>query len=346
MSLLFFDGFDNPATMPKPEWDSVQAWANQTGRDGSSNGASAIATSAAAKTLTLPTASLTLFVGCAIKPLVVGAFTTAQANPVLGFRVGALDTLSLTWDATGHLQLRSGGPAGTVLATGAFAWTVTVFNQIQVKVVNSTTAASVQVYVNGSVTADIDYTGASAGGTTGAITALRFGNATSATSIAWDDLYVCDDVDATATQGRPNNGLLGDLKVVTLIPTAVGTTQWTPSTAVANWTTVDENPPNTTDYVAAATAGLRDTYDTTDFAANATAVYGMRVGAYALKTDTGAASIKPGVLESGGTFDAPSTLAPSTTYAGMWTSVITRKGDNTLWTPADVNAAQVGVESA
>jgi hypothetical protein len=37
-------------------------------------------------------------------------------------------------------------------------------------------------------------------------------------------------------------------------------TQWTPNTAVANWTTVDETPPSATDYNSDATAGHQDLY--------------------------------------------------------------------------------------
>lgn len=351
MTLLFMDGFDNGLTMMKPEWDANSFGALQTGRDGSTNGAVSMQSGASGiKFVTLPSAAATCVVGVAIRPAISQFFSNGTANALLGFRTGTqtTDSVSFTVDAAGHLVLHSGIFSGTVLATGSFAFTLNTWTQIQVKVTSSASALSVQVYVNGSTTADISYNGASASSQTAAITKVSIGNHISATAnaVQFDDLWICDTVDATATQGRPFNDVLGDLRVATLVPTGVGdTTQWTPNTAVANWTTVDENPPNTTDFVSAATAGLRDTYAMTDLV-NATAVYALRVGAYAQKSDAGASSILPGIKEPGGTVDAPSTIALSQTYSPAWASMVTRKADSSLWTVADVNAALVSVDSA
>lgn len=343
MTLLFFDGFDNPATMPKPEWDSF-AMIGQLGRDGSTNGAASWNT--ASKVLTLPTPAATCIVGAAMRPTTTGVWG-ATGNPPLSFRTGALttDSFCLNFDIGAHLQLRTGTGTGGVLATGTTTFTINTWSHLQVRATSSATALTVSVYLNGNTTPELTYTGASASSQTAAITKITLGS-TANNAIWWDDLYVCDAVDATATQGRLNNDVLGDLKVVTVLPSGAGNdTQWTPSTGT-NFGAVDENPPNQTDYVAAAATGQRDTYATAGVPVSTLDVYGLRVGAYAQKSDAGAASLKPLVREAGGSIDGTNTVALGVGWSPVYSNLITRKADNSLWTAADVNAAQVGIESA
>jgi hypothetical protein len=162
-----------------------------------------------------------------------------------------------------------------------------------------------------------------------------------------DDLYLCDIVDATATQGRANNDFLGDLRVATLFPTSAGdTTGWTPSTG-ANWTDVDETPPNQTDFVSsvATASGTRDLYNLTDLTGTITAVYALRVGLYATKTDAGAATIKPVTKElTSGTVTADPAQGLAVAYGALYGALRAVKAAGTVWSAADVNGLQAGVE--
>lgn len=350
MTLLFFDGFDNGRVVPKPEWDG-SLWANmQTGRDGSANGA--VSTVAGAiKTLTPPRLVDTVSFGLAFKVAnnaVYGA--TSDGFGILA-RVGGsnVEALHMQFDASGRLYVRSGDRGATIRATGSYTLPSLAWAHYQFRISTlSSTAARVQVWVNGLSTLDIDYTGPS--GAAGQVAGIRVGSFNSGANdcVHLDDLYLCDDVDATATQGRPNNTVLGDLKVQTLLPTGPGDlTQWTPNTAVANWTAVDENPANSADYVTAATTGLRDLYAMGNLSTSTLAVYGVRAGYYAQKSDAGAAFIKPLLKQGNGTLTSQATQGLVTgTWAGLWGDTLATKADGTGWSMADVNALQVGIESA
>lgn len=340
MTLLFFDGFESADLVQKPEWDTASSWSAQVGR---SAGAAAPATNTI-KTLTLPTAAAVCYLGVAFRMNNNSPLGNSAPGWMM-FRTAAADVCSITLDATGHLQVRSGGAGGTVVATGTMTFAPLIWHQLQIRLVLNTTAGSIQIRVNGATTPDINFTGALSTAT-GSVAAVRLGAASSTSTSMWyDDLYVCDAVDATATQGRPNNDFLGDLKVSQLVPSGAGdSTQWTPNTAVANWTTVDESPPNQTDYVSSSVSGQRDLYAMADLP-NGGTVYGVRLGLYAQKSDVGASSVKP-VLKEGvsGTVTSQTAIALGVSWASLWGTMLAVKAAGTAWSVADVNALQAGVE--
>jgi hypothetical protein len=339
MSLLFFDGFQDSNVVPKPEWLASMSSTPATGRDGTPNSACR----GGSPTMTLPTPATTCFVGLARMA------TSRPDSPVLYFhRSGTLE-LVLTQNSGGMLELRRTSVSGTLLATSSGHAPIPLTNQwhhFQVKVALRSDGAGVcEVRLNG-VTV-INYTGQTAG-VTGDVTQIQLPSATGGSGdLLYDDMWVCDGVDGTATQGAPNNSFLGDLKVATMLPTAAGdTTQFTPSTGVTNWSLVDENPANTTDYVSTSVSGNRDLYQFSDLPANALAPVAVRVGLYAQKSDAGVSSIKP-VIKENGVVTAGATSPLLTTWAGYWGSLRTKKPSNdTPWTVADVNGLQAGVELA
>lgn len=341
MTLLFFDGITNWVTtgVPKAEWTTLTGPVATAGRDGSASGAG----SATVAELTLPSAAATCIFGLAHQ-VAVGTSVFGATTYGVSLRIGNTDHLTLTWAATGHLQLRLGGGAGTILATATTQpYVESVWRQMQVKAVIHATAGSCVVKVDGVEV--INYTGQT-GTASGSVTAIRH-FATTATRLFIDDMYVCDAVDGTATDGRPNNDFLGDLSVKALRPTAAGDqTQWTPSTA-PNWAAVDENPPNTTDYVSAlAGSGLRDLYNLEDLPASGfDTVYAIRQTAYAAKTDAGTAVLRL-CLKENATVTTGAANALPTTYSGVRDVMRKVKPSNgTVFTPADVNALQAGFEA-
>jgi hypothetical protein len=193
----------------------------------------------------------------------------------------------------------------------------------------------------------INVSGVSTGTASGSVTHIQHN--TNNGGVQFDDLYVCDGVDATATQGRANNDFLGDLKVATLIPTANGDlTAWSKSTGTNAAALVDEIPPNTTDYIFSSTSGQRELMTLPDLPSSAGAVYGLRIGIYGLKSDAGASSVKPLIKESGGTITAQTAKALSTTAGGYYGDFLFTKpsAPTTPFTASDVNALQAGVELA
>jgi hypothetical protein len=157
---------------------------------------------------------------------------------------------------------------------------------------------------------------------------------------AVDDLYVLD------TTGTVNNDFLGDVRVQTLYPSADGTnTGFTPSTGTTHYTLVDEAAPNTTDLVSAANAGLKDSYGFQDLMGTTANVYGVQATSYAAKDNTGTVGVKNITRISGTQYTGPTAWYLSTTWTAnreLWERNPATSG---LWAPADVNAAEFGVES-
>jgi hypothetical protein len=354
MTLLLFDGLQDANTMQKPEWDILRAFTSTTGRDGSTNGAGQHVGSTSArqiKTLTFPSAAATCIIGFAFQ---MGSNALAAASSgntwPLGLTVGGAVQLVLVPTSTGFLELRLGSSTGTLLASTTSANHTAIptgeWHHLQVKAVIHTSSGSCVVKLDG-VTV-INYsgqTGTSSGSVDGYQIAARDQTANGNWYII-DDLWVCDAVDATSTQGRANNDFLGDLKVQSLIPAANGdTTQWTPSTGTNHALLVDEIPPNTTDYVFDSTSGHRDLFTLGDLPSAAITALGVRVGAYALKTDAGAASVKT-LIKENSVVTADSAHPLTVSYAGYFSGFYwKRPSDSSLWTVSDVNGMQAGVEN-
>lgn len=344
MTLLFFDGFEAGNGVGKPEWNGtaianmgINATFARTGFG------YLVASTATAQILTLPaSAKITLGVAAIVSSTRIGHIT------LMG-DAAATSHLTVSYTAGGAIVLRLGNSTGTIIATAAEIFPLDTFRSLQIQATIADAGGRCTVKLDGATI--IDYTGDTKNaGTSTNIDALNFISNGSGTGGRWDDLWVCDGVDATATQGRTNNDFLGDLAVSFIVPDAAGdTTVWTPSTAVANWTTVDETAsPNTTDYVASATAAQRDLYNMQALPGTATTVYGVQVGFYASKSDAGAASVSPTIKElTGAGVTVGTAQAMSTTWAGYFGNrYYVKPVAGGVWSVADVNGLQAGVDAA
>lgn len=338
MTLLFFDGFGSAASgiANKPQWNTGVALAN-AGRNGG------YCLFGDNNFLTIP-ASAKVTYGSAFN----NASNGSLYNTIYGDS-GVTAHLTIQLSSTGSVILRRGGETGTSLATAPTGTFVNgTWRHFQVQATIADSGGRCIVKIDG--TTVIDYTGDTKNaGTSTNIDMIEFGASSASTGYLYDDVWVCDGVDATATQGRPNNDFLGDLKVAVLMPDGAGAlTQWTPTTAVANYTTVDDaTPTGTTDYVSTSVVGSQDLYTIQDLPSTAGTVYGVQACVYASKSDAGAANIKTLIRESGGTITAGTAQALSVTWQGYaGTMRASKPGTATPWTVADVNALQVGIESA
>lgn len=344
MSLVFFDGCQDAGVMPKPEY--TLNFSSTTGRDGSTNGAAVVGTG----WLNFTLGSSTLLHGFGFRP--VGS-TFGSSSTMMSWSSGSTPTFLLHMGITtmGFLDFRRGSDfnSGTSLGitSGHIPFADGVWRHIQVKYIAHVSNGTLIVKVDG-VTC-LSVTGVQTAPSTATPdrwhhnTFNNFG-----TTWAIDDIWLADGVDATSTQGKANNDLLGDLKVATILPSGAGdTTQWTPSTG-ANYAAVDEVPPNSTDYVSTHTSGQRDLYAVQDLPSLASIVYGLRIGIYGKKSDAGGASeVKPVIKESGGTVTAQGALPLTTSDLPHYgPSLYVKPSNGAEFSVADVNGLQVGLELA
>lgn len=337
MTLRFFDGFQDALTYPKPEWDGTFS-GQYDGRDGTPNGS--VGGSNIDRCILLSPNPTTVIFGMAFM-----VTTNNASNLLMTFYTGTTRQLCIQWATDGTLNLRRTSASGTLLATSSGHPPIAPITwfYLEVKTTLSTSVATVTtVRLNGQVV--ITYTGATSGATAGV---SKVGQQPANTT--WfriDDAYVCDDVDATATQGRPNNDFLGDIRVATLFPNGDGDSSgFTPSSGANHYSLVDEVPPNTTDYVSASVSGTRDLYTVQDVPANVNKVYGVRSMSIATKSDAGAGSLKPLIKENGvATAEPPQGVAYPTWISLFGPNRFVRPSDGGLWTPSDITNLQIGVE--
>jgi len=342
--LLFMDSFDHYATADITEkWTSMNlATINATaGRRGTAG--LRFSNAGASTQKGLPASGSTAVVGVAVKfaslglaVRFVGIYDAAISRDHVYLQVGPDGAIS-AW--RGGSSALPGGSGGAVLlgtsAAGLISAGVSAY--VEVRVVIHDTAGAVTVRVNGAevlALVNVD----TANGASTAWTLVWLGEfAASGTTVDYDDLYVLD-----GTGAAPWNGFLGDCRVDARYPTGAGAaTGWTAS-AGANWAAVDETAPNDdTDYVAAAAAGVTDTYVTQDAPVVGAAIYGVQHVLSAKKTDSGAATIAPVIRHSGVDY-VGANLSPGTAYGYLLQIAATNPGTAAAWTEAGFNAAEFG----
>jgi hypothetical protein len=345
MALVFFDGFQDCAILPKNEWSGAAGFYTPVaGRDGSANGALNLRNTGGPTTRTLTPSSgpAVCICGCAAANVLGGTFSTMTFHDNAATR-----QIWVGLNGAGFIEVHRTDKAGALLGTSSEHTAIgSEWHYYEYKVVlNAAGAGMVVVRLDGVQV--LNLTGITTSSLTSNVRYLSmFQSSSTGTSAQYDDMYVCDDTDGTATQGRANNDFLGDVRVASLYPTSAGdSTGWTPSTG-ANWSCVDETTPSTTDYVSilSTSTGTRDLYNVTDLAASVALVYGVRVSLYALKSDAGAALVKP-VLKENGVVTASVAQGLSTAAAAVHGPMIMAKpSDGSVFAPSDVNALQIGVE--
>src|SRR5262249_41967087 len=151
------------------------------------------------------------------------------------------------------------------------------------------------------------------------------------------DLYVND------SNGTTNNGVLGNVKIQSLVPTGAGSsTQFTP-TSGSNWQTVSDNPDVASSYNSDSTVGHRDTYVMSDLLASTGSGVAVQDNIHAFRSDAGTGTLK-GAMKSGATvfYDTTQNLSAS----NLWYGQIRETDPNTsaTWTVSNVNALEYGAE--
>ncbi len=153
-----------------------------------------------------------------------------------------------------------------------------------------------------------------------------------------DDLYVADGA------GTGNNDFLGDVRARTLLPASTLASGWTPAGGGSNLGKIqDITPDDDAGHVSTVTAGTVDRFGLTALPASTAAVRGLRPFYRGRKEDAGIAETRL-LLRSGTTLAEGAVDAPDTSYryfSGLWQ---TDPATGAAWTPAAVNALELGYE--
>jgi len=337
MSILFADGFDQYAT-------SAQVWTSTT---------SGSCVAAAARTgdrgLRLPAnvyahATLTLpgsyaSVGVAVAVRMGGTSPQAGTNSafaLLSIWEGVTRHVYVGFTADKRLALYLNNvekAAGSTVIQDATWYHIELFATIG-------DAGSAELRVNGAT--DASYAGDTRnGGAVGIASAVRLSspyNATGGGNTDFDDCVIWD------TAGTVNNSFVGDVGCYTLRPTAAGASAaWVPN-AGANYAACDDDTyDGDTSYVESSTAGAIDTYAMADLPATAGAVLAVMTHLWAEKTDAGTRTVRPVLRVAGANYTGTSRNLGNT-YAEYGQVHELNPATSAAWTPAAVNASEVGVE--
>jgi hypothetical protein len=233
----------------------------------------------------------------------------------------------------------------TGLGTTSFTLPTNQFVYLEFDIVVHNTTGSVTIRKNGvqvQTASGLDTTGGTANNYCNQFSLGNQGNGNSK-HIIYDDLYVLDSTDGTATQGAPLNAFLGDVRIDPLYPDGAGdSTQLTPSTG-ANWQCVDETPRNDdTDYVSSATTGQKDLYTLTSPTSPTGSVKAVIATMRARKDDAGTRTVHS-VIKHGGVEATGADTGLSTSYAYIYDVFGQNPSTTAAWTLSDLASLQAGV---
>lgn len=279
--------------------------------------------------------------GCFIHP--VPGPTEVIFATILDSASGA--QANLTYTASDGLIRARQGPivTGTLLGSASVAMSADAWHTIEWRhQMTSATVGITQVWLDGAQI--INFSGDNTSTANVNVAYLQLGVTATGTNTGYYQAF--DDIAVNDTSGTVNNGQIGDGRVVLLKPNGAGsnTNQTRGGTdSGANWSQVDELPPSFTDYVYAATAGVRDTYalENVPGAVSGWPVNSVDVIAYAQNSDASAGSlgltIKSGATTNEGTAQALVTGAQY--YRQLYE---TDPNTSATWTVSALDALEAG----
>lgn len=157
-----------------------------------------------------------------------------------------------------------------------------------------------------------------------------------------DDYYITD-----TTGSAPWNGRLGDVRVANIVPSSdvPGANSGTPSTGTAHWSTVDELPFNTSDYVYIPnSSGNLERFNRTSLPTLPNTILAIAPSLWVLKSDAGTANLHNILYNNSSGYQVNgNTVSISTSYARYRDSYITNPETGLQWTNANVANLQLGL---
>lgn len=265
-------------------------------------------------------------------------------NPAILFAlrnsVGIQAGLSLS-TVTNTLQVFRASTATVIYDTGV-SLAAGSFNYIEFKCAIHPSAGTAEVRVNGSV-AGTPQTGLNTRGQSdNNVTSFQLGHYSfqpASFDLTVDDLYICD------TTGSENNDFLGDIRCDLLLPDGAGNyQQWTPSTGTDHHAVIDENPPNTSDYLSNGTNGEQDSSTLTAPGTTLVGVKCVQVNNYVLKDDAGLALVQ-NLIRSNSVDETGPTFGVSTSPLYSISKHETDPDTSAAWTNSAILALEAGIKN-
>ena len=258
---------------------------------------------------------------------------TANDCGVISFLNGTT-VLGSLYVSTARILSAYKGDLSTLLASAAVPLVITTPYLIEVYYKPHASAGFFQVKVNGSMV-------------------INFAGNTTVASLQINGIRLKGDVGG-ADSGPAyygdiiidNAGWIGNTFVQGIYPNGVGnSSQFTPSVG-SNYSCVDEKPAVDTDYVATNTADLLDTYAHTALAGVAT-VKSVQVQARVVQEGAPAVvNLKLALRSVGVDYLSVDNAVPTTTPKSVSKIWQTDPLDASPWTPAKVDATEIGMKSA
>jgi hypothetical protein len=334
MALLWIDGFEGYGASSNPTTISARypysgSLDHSTIMPGRITGYSWGATANYSPYISTPvlTTNPTLISGCAF------LFTTVGSYTILSFYDNATLGINVTFTSTAPnstIVVKLG--AATLATYTNFLLATYTWFYVEMKVFCHATSGTVEIKLNGTTVITLTGINTKAGSDsyhTAANIALWYGYV--------DDFYVCDG------SGSAQNDFLGTCRVLGIFPNAdTDVEQWTPSTIGAHYQLVDENPPNTSDYVESPTQGQIDLYRYPSLIGSGT-IIGLQVST-TVEIATGTSMVIEAPIISHGVTDlGPDTTVTGATYVDVRHVSTTDPYTGLPWTVANLAAAQIGI---
>lgn len=161
--------------------------------------------------------------------------------------------------------------------------------------------------------------------------------------INFDNLFIWDGT------GSINNDWIGERNVVTLYPNAdTAQADWALSTGSDGYDLVDDVPPNDTTFLSSATVDDESQFGLQNLTNTGVNITAVQATARADKADTGDASLKVGIIETGGMTDYPAsgTVLIQDQFKYVFHVSETNPATSVAWTSADLAAALIGIKRA
>ncbi len=239
------------------------------------------------------------------------------------------------------------GTSATVLGTSSYVLPTAayVYLELKWKINNSISSNDVILYADG-----VDILNLAAATDTQAtanayITNFKLGRESSVTDAGSAATWFIDDFYWLDLTGSVNNAAKGPVRVVTLVPTAVGNSSQlvnNSGNSTNNFNRVDEIPHNTdTDYVETSTPGNKDTYGYGDTPSTTNTIHAIAKNTIAKKTDASARTFKH-QTRIGSTDYEGAEITLNTSYTNHQEVSEVSPATAIAFTKAEIDAAEFG----
>jgi hypothetical protein len=329
MALLFIDGFDHYSTS-----EMEHKWHLQTGSPTIASSSGRNSTGALSATTT---GYLTRWFDEAKYTITCGFAWQQSANATgtmfsICTSTNTQNVISLGINTSNQFTVTS----TSLLGTTTFVASNNLFHYIEFQVFLDNTNGSYELRVDGDT--KLSDSGVDTIGTGTTPIGFNLGRI-SGSNYLIDDFYILDDV------GSDNVDFLGDVRVETIFPSAVGnTTNFSVTGAATNHEAVDDaTPDDDTSYVSSSTVTDKDTYDFDTLVTTSGTVYGVQSNLWARKDISGDRTFRD-VIRSGGTDYTGNSKNPGIDYQYFVDMHENNPNGDVDWTISSVNSAEFGFE--